>query len=78
MFRASTDGGVTFGDKVNLSNSTDADSIDAELSAVGENVVVVTWREWKNQTAIGAQGSTAMGTRLDSTASNSTTENEGD
>jgi hypothetical protein len=31
MFRASVDGGVTFGDKINLSNSTDADSIDAEL-----------------------------------------------
>jgi hypothetical protein len=61
MFRASTDGGVTFGDKVNLSNSTDADSIDAELAAVGENVVIVTWWEWKNQTATGAQASTAMG-----------------
>ena len=26
MFRASTDGGATFGDKINLSNTTDADS----------------------------------------------------
>jgi hypothetical protein len=25
MFRASTDGGVTFGDKINLSNTTNAD-----------------------------------------------------
>jgi hypothetical protein len=29
MFRASADGGVTFGDKINLSNRTDSDSIDA-------------------------------------------------
>ena len=27
MFRASTDGGKTFGDKINLSNSTKADSV---------------------------------------------------
>src|SRR5919108_376691 len=26
MFRASNDGGATFGDKINLSNTTDADS----------------------------------------------------
>jgi hypothetical protein len=63
MFRTSTDGGITFGDKVNLSNSTDADSIDAELAAVGENLVIVTWWEWKNQTDTGMQASTTtMGT----------------
>jgi hypothetical protein len=50
MFRASADGGVTFGDKINLSNSTDSDSIDAELAAVGDNVVIITWWEWRNQT----------------------------
>lgn len=50
MFRASADGGVTFGDKINLSNSTDSDSIDAELATVGDNVVIVTWWEWRNQT----------------------------
>ena len=56
MFRASADGGVTFGDKINLSNSTDSDSIDAELETVGDNVVVVTWWEWRNQTnATGSQ-----------------------
>jgi len=43
MFRSSTDGGKTFGDKVNLSNSTSADSIDAELATAGENVIIVTW-----------------------------------
>jgi hypothetical protein len=59
MFRASADGGVTFGDKVNLSNSTDADSIDAELEPVGDNVVIVTWWEWRNQTSTtGAQMNT--------------------
>jgi hypothetical protein len=29
MFRASTDNGATFGDKMNLSNTTEADSDDA-------------------------------------------------
>jgi hypothetical protein len=43
MFRSSTDGGKTFGDKVNLSSSTSADSIDAELATAGENVIIVTW-----------------------------------
>ena len=31
MFRASTDGGATFGDKINLSNTADADSVDANV-----------------------------------------------
>jgi hypothetical protein len=34
MFRASTDNGVTFGDKMNLSNTTEADSDDAEIAAL--------------------------------------------
>lgn len=42
MFRASTDNGVTFGDKMNLSNTTEADSDDAEIAASG-NSVYVTW-----------------------------------
>jgi hypothetical protein len=33
MFRASTDGGKTFGDKINLSNSTKAESQDAHIDA---------------------------------------------
>jgi hypothetical protein len=45
MFRASTDGGVTFGDKINLSNSTDAQSQNAEIVAAGENNVFVSWWE---------------------------------
>ena len=35
MFRASTDNGATFSDKINLSNSTDADSQDAEVAGTG-------------------------------------------
>ena len=49
MFRASTDNGVTFGNKINLSNTTEADSQDAEISASG-NKVYVTWWE-RNQTS---------------------------
>jgi hypothetical protein len=49
MFRASTDNGVTFGNKINLSNTTEADSQDAEISA-SANKVYVTWWE-RNQTS---------------------------
>jgi hypothetical protein len=49
IFRASTDGGVTFGDKINLSNTTNADSTRAEIDSE-ENNVVVTWWE-TNQTS---------------------------
>jgi hypothetical protein len=45
MFRASNDGGQTFGDAINLSNSTDAESQNAEIVAAGENNVYVTWWE---------------------------------
>src|ERR687895_1093319 len=45
MFRASTDGGATFGDKINLSNSPDTQSQTAEILAVGDNNVYVTWWE---------------------------------
>ena len=31
IFRASTDNGATFGDKINLSNSSDADSWNSEI-----------------------------------------------
>src|SRR5215217_3804623 len=49
MFRASTDNGVSFGDKINLSNTTEADSDDAEIAASG-NSVYVTWWE-RNETS---------------------------
>jgi hypothetical protein len=45
MFRASNDSGATFGDKINLSNSPDTQSQTAEILAVGNNTVFVTWWE---------------------------------
>jgi hypothetical protein len=49
MFRASNDGGATFNNKTNLSNSTDADSWRVEIAGEGENVVVSWWET--NQTS---------------------------
>jgi hypothetical protein len=49
MFRASTDGGETFGDRINLSNTTDADSWRVEIAGEGENVIVSWWET--NQTS---------------------------
>ena len=43
MFKASTDGGKTFGDKMNLSNSSKSDSQDAQIAAAGSNVYVSWW-----------------------------------
>ena len=48
LFRASTDGGASFADKTNLSNTTDSDSERVEVGS-GEDSVVVTWWE-TNQT----------------------------
>jgi hypothetical protein len=50
MFKASTDSGKTFGNKINLSNTPNADSINAEISAAGNNVYV-SWWERANQTS---------------------------
>jgi hypothetical protein len=49
MFRASTDAGKTFGDKINLSNSPNANSTREEIDS-DANSVVVTWWE-TNQTS---------------------------
>jgi hypothetical protein len=49
IFRASTDGGATFGDKINLSNTTDADSTRAEIDSDADSVVVTWWET--NQTS---------------------------
>ena len=43
LFRSSIDRGVTFADKINLSNTTTADSINAEIAADGSNVIVTWW-----------------------------------
>jgi hypothetical protein len=49
MFRTSTDAGQTFGDKINLSNTTDADSTRAEIDSDADSVVVSWWET--NQTS---------------------------
>jgi hypothetical protein len=41
MLRASNDSGRTFGEKINLSNSPNADSFDPSISSNGENIVSV-------------------------------------
>ena len=41
-FRASNDGGKTFGEKINLSNDT-SDSKDPQISASGSNLYVTWW-----------------------------------
>lgn len=43
MFRASTDGGKTFGPKINLSNSPKFDSVDPSIGSEGSNVYVSWW-----------------------------------
>ena len=48
MFRASTDRGSSFGDKINLSNTTNADSTRAEIDSYADSVVVTWWET--NQT----------------------------
>ena len=49
MFKASTDGGKTFSDKMNLSNTTNAQSQDVQIAAEGNNVYVSWWE--RNQTS---------------------------
>jgi hypothetical protein len=48
MFKASTDGGKTFGNKMNLSNSPKSESQDVQIAAAGNNVYVTWWE--RNQT----------------------------
>lgn len=43
MFRASNDGGVSFADKINLSNTTDVDSTRVEIDSDADSVVVTWW-----------------------------------
>jgi uncharacterized protein (UPF0333 family) len=49
MFRASIDGGQTYGDKVNLSNSSGSNSTDFDVQATIDNVIVSWWET--NQTS---------------------------
>jgi len=48
FFRGSTDGGQTFGDRVNLSNTTDTDSWNVETDSDADSVVITWWET--NQT----------------------------
>ncbi|HJT46962.1 MAG TPA: hypothetical protein VJ729_02180 [Nitrososphaeraceae archaeon] len=48
MFKASSDGGKTFGSKMNLSNTPNSDSQDVQIAAAGSNVFVSWWE--RNQT----------------------------
>lgn len=48
MYRVSSDGGKTFTDKINLSNTPGPDSVDVEIAA-DEGKVAVTWWE-RNET----------------------------
>ena len=43
MFKASTDGGKSFAEKMNLSNSTNTQSQDVQIAASGNNVYVSWW-----------------------------------
>jgi hypothetical protein len=43
MFKASTDSGKSFGDKMNLSNTPNSESQDAEIAASANNVYVSWW-----------------------------------
>ena len=49
LFRTSNDNGMSFSEKMNLSNSTGSDSINAEIEASGNNVFVTWWEN--NQTS---------------------------
>ena len=49
MFRASNDGGATFSNKMNLSNTPNADSWRVEIAGEGDTVVVSWWET--NQTS---------------------------
>ncbi len=49
LFRASDDNGASFSDKINLSNNTTTESVDAMIEVLGDNVFVTWWE--RNETA---------------------------
>jgi hypothetical protein len=51
MFKASTNGGKTFGSQINLSNTPKSMSDNAEIAASGNNVYVTWWGGRANQTS---------------------------
>jgi hypothetical protein len=52
VFRASSDNGQTFTDKVNLSNTPNMDSIDPEIAASGSHVFISWWEDFGNGTRV--------------------------
>jgi hypothetical protein len=52
LFRASSDNGQTFVDKVNLSNTPNVDSIDPEIVALANNVYISWWEDYGNGTRV--------------------------
>lgn len=48
LFRVSADGGASFSEKINLSNTNDSESERVELDSDGESVIVTWWET--NQT----------------------------
>jgi hypothetical protein len=52
LFRASSDNGQTFVDKVNLSNTPNVDSIDPQLATSGNHVYVSWWEDYGNGTRV--------------------------
>ena len=52
VFRASSDNGQTFTDKVNLSNTPNVDSIDPGIAASGNHVFISWWEDYGNGTRV--------------------------
>lgn len=52
MFRASSDNAQTFGDKINLSNTPNVDSIDMQIATSGNYVYISWWEDYGNGTRI--------------------------
>jgi hypothetical protein len=51
-FRASSDNGQTFTDKINLSNTPSVDSIDPHITASGNHVYISWWEDYGNGTRV--------------------------
>src|SRR5215218_4704392 len=52
LFRASSDNGQTFIDKVNLSNTPNVDSIDPQIAASANDVYISWWEDYGNGTRV--------------------------
>lgn len=52
LFRASSDNGQTFADKVNLSDTPNVDSIDPEIVTSGNSVYISWWEDIGNGTRV--------------------------